>query len=210
MGNGQFVPGADGGAPGGYPSLPSIDAASPSLPSIDMATLDLQPFAGTLINNVYLTWYGFDDNKCSDDESGCATIAFPKSKFPVRHQIATEGTGAFDDPITFATSAANSGSPAELAPGTIIYVPEVRKYFIMEDQCSQCDQEWLSQHAYHVDLWMGPSSASNSDALSACEAKLVRGKAHAGTGSIILDPPADLTVDLTPLFTNGTCTAHTY
>lgn len=57
------------------------------------------------------------------------------------HEIATEGKGTFDDPNTFATAARDAGSPAEFAPGTRIYVPEVRKYFVMEDQCYECGKE---------------------------------------------------------------------
>jgi hypothetical protein len=137
---------------------------------------------------VYVTWYGFNDNSCQiETQHHCNTIAFPKSDgFPVAHQIATEGKGTYADPSTFATAARDSGAPAELAPGTRIYVPEVRKYFIMEDQCYECGKEWFgSRRSYHVDLWMGPSCGSDSSALTDCEDTLTLGAAYHGTGTII-------------------------
>jgi hypothetical protein len=173
---------------------------------------------GTTIHNVYITWYGFNDNSCQvESQHDCNTIAFPKSAgFPVAHDIATEGLGTFDSPNTFATAATDSGSPAELAPGTRIYVPEVRKYFIMEDQCFECGQEWFTptqgapETNYHVDLWMGPSFGSANTPLMSCEDQLTLGDPYHGTGTIIVNPPPDLPVDTTPLFSNDTCTAHTY
>jgi hypothetical protein len=170
------------------------------------------PHQGTTIHDVYVTWYGFNDNSCQvETQHDCNTIAFPKSDgWPVPHNIATEGKGTFQEPSTFATAAMDSGSPAELAPGTRIYVPEVHKYFIMEDQCKECGQQWFPRRSYHVDLWMGPSFGSANGPLMDCEGKLTLGNPFAGTGTIVVDPPPDLPVDTNPLFTNDTCTAHTY
>ncbi len=166
----------------------------------------------TTLSGVYITWYGFNDNSCQiESEHNCNTIAYPKSDgYPVLHDIATEGTGTYSDPSTFATAADDSGKNAEFAPGTIIYVPEVRKYFIMEDQCYECGQEWSAQKSYHVDLWMGPSYGSNNDSLMSCEDQLTLGEAYHGTGQIVINPPSNLAVDTTPLFTNDQCTAKTY
>jgi hypothetical protein len=166
------------------------------------------------VHNVYITWYGFNDNSCQvESDHNCNTIAFPSSRgFPVPHDIATEGQGTFADPITFATAARDSGSPAEYAPGTIIYVPFVRKYFVMEDQCFECGQEWFNhnRHSPHVDLWMGPSFGSADQPLMDCEDSLTQGSTFHGTGTIIANPAHNLPVDTTPLFTNDTCTANTY
>jgi hypothetical protein len=175
--------------------------------------------------NVYVTWYGFNDNSCQiESDHNCNTIAFGKMDgFPTRHDIGTEGKGTYDDPGTFATAAADSGSPAEFAPGTIIYIPYVRKYFVMEDQCAECGDEWDQRMTYHVDVWMGPSydltaagdlgtdmgSAANT-ALEACEDQLTLGDgAFMGTGTIIVNPAPDLPVESAPLF-DGTCTTHVY
>jgi hypothetical protein len=167
---------------------------------------------GTTIDGVYITWYGFNDNSCQEEsQHNCNIIACPKSDgYPVRHDVATEGSGRYADPITFATAADDWGKNAEFAPGTIIYVPAVRKYFIMEDQCYECGQEWSAKKSYQVDLWMGPSYGSDDASLMACEEKLTLGSAYHGTGRIVVDPPATLPVDATPLFTDDRCTAHTY
>jgi hypothetical protein len=168
--------------------------------------------AGQTITDVYITWYGFNDNSCQvETQHDCNTIAFPMSDgFPTVHDIATEGTGRYADPITFATAANDSGTSAEITVGHLIYVPYVRKYFVMEDQCYECGQEWDAQQAWHVDLWMGPSYGSDDASLTSCEDSLTLGSTYSGTGTIIVDPPSNLPVDTTPLFTNNTCSAHTY
>jgi hypothetical protein len=168
--------------------------------------------------DVFITWYGFNDNSCQvESQHNCNTIAFPKSDgWPVRHNIATEGKGTFDDPNTFAASANDnggdneSGSGATIKPGTKIYVPEVRKYFVMEDSCLECTNEWNSHHSHHVDLWMGPSVGSANQPLMDCEDKLTIGDTNHGTGTIIVNPPSTLTVDTNPLFKNNKCTAHVF
>jgi hypothetical protein len=163
--------------------------------------------------NVYVTWYGFNDNSCQvETDHNCNTIAFGKSDgFPTKHDVASEGTGTYADPGTFATAAADSGSPAEIAPGALIYIPSVHKYFIMEDQCAECGAEWDQKKAYHVDVWMGPSFGSDNDPLMACEDQLTLGDAtFQGTGTIIVNPGPDLPVDTAPLFANGACTTHVY
>jgi hypothetical protein len=86
----------------------------------------------------------------------------------------------------------------------------VHKYFVMEDDCAECINEWNSKMSWHVDLWMGPSYGSNNTALMSCEDQLTVGATYAGTGSIIINAPPGLPVDTTPLFSNDTCTAHTY
>ncbi|KAJ3289797.1 hypothetical protein HK104_007230 [Borealophlyctis nickersoniae] len=100
------------------------------------------------MNNVLVSFYGFDDNTNeSGDGFGGDVIAYP-GLGPKKHARAKEGTGAFDDPITLASD------PDKFAPGTIIYVPYVKKYYIMEDDCTEC----IEESAPHVDLWMGPNS----------------------------------------------------
>ena len=138
---------------------------------------------------MYVTSYGYDDNSPPSTQ-----IAYP-----VVHSQATEGTGAYNDPSTFATDR------AELAPGTRIYVPHLRKYYVMEDDCTECDTDWRQQHRYHVDLWQGPQQPSPEGPLSDCEAEVTRDSAP-----VVVDPPTTLAVDPTPLFSDGRCTAHVY
>jgi hypothetical protein len=164
------------------------------------------------LDHVYITWYGFNDNSCQvESQHTCSNIAFPKSDgWKVPHNAAKEGKGTYDDPITFATGAKDDGSGAVLPVGTRIYVPSVRKYFVMEDQCAECATDWKKRHIYHVDLWMGPQHESSDSALTHCEEKLTIGSASHPTGVIIVNPKKDLPVDTGPLFTNGKCLANTY
>jgi len=144
--------------------------------------------------NMYTTSYGWNDNSPPS-----ADIAFPKSDGnPTLHNKATEGNGTYNDPITFATD------QHEFKPGTRVYVPHLRKYFIMEDECVECDQDWKN-HKYHIDLWMGPQKSQPEPALNDCEEKITRDSAP-----VIVNPTQNLTVDTTPLFSDGKCTAHMY
>jgi hypothetical protein len=163
--------------------------------------------------NVYVTWYGFNDNSCQvETDHNCNTIGFPKSDgFPTKHEIGTEGDGSYDNPGTFATAIDDTGMTGELLPGTIIYLPKYRKYAIMEDQCAECGTEWAQKMAYHVDVWMGPSYGSDPAPLMSCEDQLTLGDGtFMGTGTIIVNPAPDLPVEPTPLFANGTCTTKTF
>src|SRR5579859_1041017 len=84
---------------------------------------------------VFLTWYGFNDNSgTTENQHGSALIAYPKSDgYPTLHNLATEGKGTYSDPVTFA--APNKDLKSSFPIGSVIYVPLVEKYFIMEDEC---------------------------------------------------------------------------
>jgi hypothetical protein len=181
----------------------------------DMALpYDIPLGPNTTLLNVFVTWYGFNDNSCQvETDHNCNTIGYPKMDgFPTPHNIATEGKGTYDDPSTFATAADDEGMHGEMLPGTIIYIPYVRKYFVMEDQCAECNDEWAQKRSYHVDVWMGPSYGSDTKDLETCEDNLTLGDGtFQGTGTVIVNPPSDLPVDTTPLFTaDGKCTTATY
>jgi hypothetical protein len=175
--------------------------------------------------SVFITWYGFNDNSCTvETEHDCNTIAFP-GLGPQKHQVATEGKGTYDDPITCAASATDSGGDSEssggvtLSPGTLVYNPEVKKYFIMEDQCAECTADYLcepdddttpdtdaptgcKQNGYpHIDFWMGPSFMQNATTLNNCEDNSTIGNPYAGTGTVVVNPPDNLEVVTTPLYT---------
>jgi hypothetical protein len=75
----------------------------------------------------YTTGYGWWDNT----PPGSSTISYP-----VIHQTAG-GTGTFADPITLAVGheIVNGEDIPEFTPGTIWYIPNFRRYFIVEDSC---------------------------------------------------------------------------
>jgi hypothetical protein len=127
---------------------------------------------------MYVTLYGALDN----DPPGSAAIAYPQ----IHSQAG--GTGTYSNPVTFATSS------SELAPGTRVYYAYLKKYFIMEDSCAACISDWKSGKR-HIDMWAGNSTNS---AILSCENKLTR------SGSVIVNPASNLTVDTTPIFNTST------
>ena len=154
--------------------------------------LDQKPSVSERTIRTIVTSYGWDDN-----DPPSAEIAYPKSDgYPTKHNLATEGNGTYDDPVTFATD------KRELDIGTMIYVPFLQKYFIMEDDCGAAHSDW-DKGNYHVDLWMGPQRESDQRKLYDCEDKITRSVAN-----VIVDPAQDLPVDKTPLFSNNQCTAR--
>lgn len=133
-----------------------------------------------------LTGYGWPDN---DPPGG--GIAYPG-----KHQKAG-GTGTYEDPITFATAtSARDTFPA----GMIVYIPHLQKYFIMEDSCAACNATWM-------DLWVN-SNGTFDEEVQVCEDSLTIEHSTPDI-PVVLNAPAGLTVNTTPLFdlTSGTCNA---
>jgi hypothetical protein len=140
---------------------------------------------------VRVTSFGFNDNDDGKGHFGTAVIAYPSV-----HSQATESSGRFDDPITFASDAGG------FAPGTMIYLPYLQKYFVMEDGCVACSEDSANGIA-HVDLWMGPSSRQPETVLRNCQNAITRSSV-----TIEVSPKPGRPVDTTPMFTDGRCTVH--
>ena len=128
------------------------------------------------------TFYGARDN-CPPG----GDIAYPDL-----HKEAG-GTGSYKDPITYA------GAKAATKPGSIIYVEFLQKYFIMEDDCEECDRDWRTGQKYHFDLWMGPDNVTAGPNLISCEDTLTQSKTK-----VIIDPDDNLIVNTTKLFNGDT------
>jgi len=142
------------------------------------------------MTGVYITSYGWNDNDDGSGGYGNDIIAYTS----VRHGHAVETQGTYADPCTFATE------KSFLAAGTIIYVPHVKKYYIMEDGCVECTDDYRNGKK-HVDLWIGPNSATNpATPLYNCE-----GAITVNSGTIIVNPPSNLDVITTKIFANGVC-----
>ena len=118
-------------------------------------------------------------------------IAYPTSQHPQ-----AGGLGSFADPITFAGS---RKVPGFVPKDTVLYVYSLQKYFRFEDDCQECDSDWSKHQKLHVDLWMGSDTVTPGPNLIACENQMTRSKA-----AILIDAPAGLPVNLTPLFNNAT------
>ncbi|SEB32191.1 Ricin-type beta-trefoil lectin domain-containing protein [Amycolatopsis tolypomycina] len=142
----------------------------------------------------FLTFYGWWDNTPPGGD-----IAYPQI-----HDTAG-GKGTYTDPITFATSS------DELKPGTKVWVPRVKKYFIMEDGCDECSDDWNSEGPNggpglrHIDLWLGGQGGSAFDAID-CEDALT----HYNPDNtpvmepVVVDPPSNEPYDPTPIFDTST------
>ncbi|GAC1570832.1 MAG: hypothetical protein NVS3B20_02630 [Polyangiales bacterium] len=130
-----------------------------------------------------VTFYGWADNSPPGASISNPTL-HPKAG----------GVGTFANPITFAT---DSG---EWAPGTILYVPFIRKYVVLEDLCGRCTTDWASGHR-HIDVWMN-SDSTNLSQLLKCENNWTRSFVD-----VEVNPPATRKVTTVPLFdpSSGLC-----
>jgi hypothetical protein len=169
--------------------------------------------------NVYVTWYGYNDNSCGTEAAhGCNDIANP-GLGPKMHTGATAGSGTYDDPSTAAASDTTdtghvfeSAGGATLTPGTMIYNPEVQQYFIFEDSCLECGDEYACKKSaddtddptppagcvpstyLHIDFWMGPNNAAQPSSLDTCEDNATLGAPYDGVGVVLINPPPNLPV----------------
>ena len=95
----------------------------------------------------------------------------------------------------------------EVPIGSIVYICHLKKYVVMEDDCTACDNEWWSAGGYWLDIWQGPQYWSDQTQLDNCE-----GHISTYSAMFIVNPPDWYPVDTTPLFnpSNGECTANLY
>ncbi len=122
--------------------------------------------AGETRFTAYITGYGWPDNT----PKGSAEISNP-----IIHQLAG-GTGTFADPITLAVGHSISGNidTLDYKAGTKFYMPNLQKYFIVEDTCGDGNtpQNGPCHSGYQgnvwLDIWVGGNS-SNQSATLACE-----------------------------------------
>jgi hypothetical protein len=143
----------------------------------------------------FMTLYGYTDNSPPGTD-----IAHP-----CIHSGAG-GTGTYADPVTFATDI------KELPWCEIIYVPYMKRYFIHEDECSECDHDWKKFQKYRFDMWAGGDAASvhqpEKKSLLRCESTWTRASSikDKNNPAITLDPPSGLAVTTAPIFSPpGTC-----
>jgi hypothetical protein len=128
--------------------------------------------------NMLVTLYGWPDNSPPGDGTA----------FGSGH---AGGVGTWANPVTFATD------QNEFAPGTKVYYPYLHRYFIMQDECVACDNDWRAGK-YHIDMWVG-GQGGNTNSVIQCENSLTQ-----SSGQVIIDPPSTEPVDTTPLFNSST------
>jgi hypothetical protein len=156
----------------------------------------------------YTTAYTWYDNT----PPGSADIAFAKSYgYPTVHEKAG-GIGTYEDPITIAVGHVlqDGTSTPDFAPGTRFYIPNLRKYFIVEDLCGDGDRpqdipcHLLTEEALAtgatiwLDMWIDGESVSAEQA-DACAHELTGGYA------VIESPRPDYVVVPGPIAHNRVC-----
>ncbi len=152
--------------------------------------------SGATVLSDKVTFYGYPDNDDGSGNYGTNVIAYARQwQGHSRHTNAqgnpvAGGVGTFDDPITVAAGEGNSTLP----PGTLVYIPGLKKYFLVEDICRNCSTDW-------IDLWMESNAGSNASVVLQCEDNW--------TGDVTQrkevwpNPPSGLQVDVTPFFNVG-------
>jgi hypothetical protein len=126
--------------------------STPKPPSPDSAPNE------KVITTAYITGYSYYDNT----PPGSASIAYPGT----RHDVAA-GTGSYDDPITLAVGWHRTAGP-QWPVGSRFYLPFLRKYVIVEDQCGDeaedgpCYQldEAAEGATTWIDVWVGGQGQS--------------------------------------------------
>ena len=178
-------------------SIASVAIVVASAVGLMIAGSTAQASPASTTTKMFVTYYGWYDNSPPGGD-----IAYPGL-----HNSAG-GTGTFSNPITFASD------KSELKAGTKIYYAAVKKYFIMEDDCTECDEDWTGKgpdggpKLWHVDLWTGGKGGNEKDAID-CEDALTQSNPDGSPKltSVIVNPPSNETVDSTPIFNakTGAC-----
>lgn len=118
--------------------------------------------ADTVGEPVYITAYTWFDN---------TPPGSPIISHPVLHKTAG-GTGTYEDPVTIAVghSLETGKDVLDYPAGTRIYLPNVRRYFIVEDTCGDGDApeegpchtgaEEFGDASIWLDIWIGGEDES--------------------------------------------------
>jgi hypothetical protein len=166
---------------GGVESGPS-DKVAATLPHTSPSTGGITPTGTERSEQVRLTGYSYQDNT----PPSSAIISMP-----VIHQVAG-GVGTFDDPITAAVPG-HAASGVETPAGTTFYVPDLRRYFIVEDSGAT-----EVPGIRHFDLWVDGQGFTKSDS-DKCASSCT------GTRTAIFNPGPDHPVNPGPLTGHGGC-----
>ncbi len=148
------------------------------------------------VEEMRISWYGASKKCKTGTEEECNVFYSKKKKYPVPHDVRTEGKGTADDPITLAAD----GRPFPV--GTLIYIPQYKKYFVFEDKCEGCVGE------NYIELFMGPTkNAGDEVGLLKCsiEESTQPVNLDKPKTKIMINPEKNLEVDQTPMFTSKTC-----
>lgn len=150
----------------------------------------------------YTTGYTYYDNT----PPGSADISNP-----ILHSKAG-GTGTYVDPITVAVGHTMSSGKDVLdyAAGVKFYVPNLRRYFVVEDTCGDgktpqnkpCHAGYPVGTSTWLDLWIDGASGSKAS-VKACASGITDGNGAVHT--VIENPTSNYVVVAGSVFQNGAC-----
>lgn len=192
---------AGSGAPGA-PSAAAAPTAAPAPERVRFAPTE------TVIRTVYTTAYSWFDNT----PPGSTVISNP-----VLHARAG-GKGTYADPVTVAVGHSKAGGKdvLDFPAGTRFYVPDVRRYFIVEDTCGDgprpqdepCHKGTNadgSGSTVWVDLWIGGQGGTPASVRN-CASQVTTGRGAVHT--VIVRPvPGYVVAPGSAVFHDGTCDA---
>jgi hypothetical protein len=126
----------------------------------------------------------------------------------VLHQVAA-GSGTYADPTTVAVghSLINGRDVLDWPAGTRFYIPNLRRYFIVEDTCGDggtpqngpCHTGYPSGASTWLDLWVGGQGGSSSGA-NACMDAITR------VSTVVVNPAASYPVVSGDIYGPAGCT----
>lgn len=167
----------DAATPSASPEAPAPDAvpvAVPAAPKPAPAPAVPSSSSERIVTTAFTSAYTWYDNT----PAGSAAISHP-----ILHKTAG-GTGTYNDPITIAVghSLATGKDVLDFPAGTRIYLPDVRRYFIVEDTCGDGDEPqggpchqgvnvFGTNSTIWIDMWIGGQSLS-SQAADNCASKV--------------------------------------
>lgn len=149
----------------------------------------------------FVTGYSWYDNTPPSSATVCC---------PVRHQEAS-GVGTYADPITMAVghTIVDGQSILDFPAGTRFYIPNLRRYFIVEDTCGDgptpqsgpCHTGYPSDAQNWLDVWIDGRNGTVAST-DACT------DAFTGVHLAIKDPEPDYAVVSGPIYGPTGCTAQ--
>jgi hypothetical protein len=170
------------------PGLPKTAAAAPAATAA----------SGERLITAYVTGYSWFDNT----PVGSALVSHP-----VLHSSAG-GTGTWEDPITVAVghSLATGHDVLRWAPGTRFYLPDLRRYLIVEDTCGDgptpqhepCSVGFPAADTTWLDVWIDGRSDTPARTV-ACA------RAISGSRTVLVDPLRGHPVVAGPIAGSGSC-----
>lgn len=161
---------------------------APASPSAPVLTRPPIPTGPTYTVRAFVTGYSYFDNTRPHST---------RISHPVLHSAAG-GRGTYQDPITVAVGHTRQGGRNALdwPAGTRFYVPNLRRYLIVEDTCGDgdrpqdgpCHVGYPSEASTWLNVWVGGAGGGTGEATVCMQA-------ITGVWEVVVNPPPGLAAD---------------